>query len=124
MDMFGHTIFVWVNCGPISLDVSSLRDRSKVSYVGSTEPVTSVVPTQDNQTYLVTSLDSHIRLMDMSTGRLLNDFTSHVNSAYRCRGCFGHAEATVVCGDENGMIWAWDLMDVSYSGSETDVLLH
>ncbi|KAF8723915.1 hypothetical protein AX14_009021 [Amanita brunnescens Koide BX004] len=75
------------------------------------QPVTSVVPTQDNQTYLVTSLDSHIRLMDMSTGRLLNDFTSHVNSAYRCRGCFGHAEATVVCGDENGMIWAWDLMD-------------
>lgn len=89
---------------------------------GSTEPVTSVVPTQDNQTYLVTSLDSHIRLMDMSSGRLLNDFTGHVNTAYRCRGCFGHAEATVVCGDENGMIWAWDLMDVSHNGTETSVL--
>lgn len=97
-------------------------DRSKVSNAGSTEAITSVVPTQDNQTYLVTSLDSHIRLMDMSTGKLLNDFTGHVNNAYRCRGCFGHAEATVVCGDESGMIWAWDLMDVSQNGPGTFVL--
>ncbi|KIL68845.1 hypothetical protein M378DRAFT_1058066 [Amanita muscaria Koide BX008] len=74
-------------------------------------PVTSVVPTQDNQTYLVTSLDSHIRLMDMGTGKLLNDFVGHVNEAYRCRACFGHAEAIVICGDEKGMVWAWDLMD-------------
>ena len=50
--------------------------------------------------------------MDSSTGKLLNDFTGHVNEAYRCRACFGHAEATVVCGDENGQVWAWDLLDV------------
>ncbi|KAF8633335.1 hypothetical protein AX17_004507 [Amanita inopinata Kibby_2008] len=75
------------------------------------QPVTAVVPTGDDQTCLVTTLDSHIRLMDMTTGKLLNDFTGHVNNTYRCRGCFGHGEATVVCGDERGMIWAWDLMD-------------
>ncbi|KXN85324.1 WD repeat domain-containing protein 83 [Leucoagaricus sp. SymC.cos] len=74
-------------------------------------PVTSVVPTQDGQTLLVTSLDNHIRLMDMSTGKMLNDFTGHTNNSYRCRACFGHAEASVVCGDEKGMIWAWDLLD-------------
>ncbi|PPQ93789.1 hypothetical protein CVT25_013498 [Psilocybe cyanescens] len=74
-------------------------------------PVTSVVPTQDNQTYLVATLDNHIRLMDCSTGKMLNDFTGHVNEAYRCRACFGHAEATVICGDEKGQIWAWDLVD-------------
>ena len=77
-----------------------------------TDPVTSVVPTQDAQTLLVLTLDSHIRLMDSSTGKLLNDFTGHVNEAYRCRACFGHAEASVVCGDENGQVWAWDLLDV------------
>jgi mitogen-activated protein kinase organizer 1 len=74
-------------------------------------PVTSVVPTQDAQTLLVLTLDSHIRLMDSSTGKLLNDFTGHVNESYRCRACFGHAEASVVCGDENGQVWAWDLLD-------------
>ena len=70
------------------------------------------MPTQDAQTLLVLTLDSHIRLMDSSTGKLLNDFTGHVNEAYRCRACFGHAEASVVCGDENGQVWAWDLLDV------------
>lgn len=70
------------------------------------------MPTQDSQTVLVTTLDSHIRLMDMSTGKMLNDFTGHKNESYRCRACFGPAEATVICGDENGRIWAWDLLDV------------
>ncbi|CAK5265796.1 unnamed protein product [Mycena citricolor] len=74
-------------------------------------PVTSVVPTQDSQTMLVTTLDSHIRLMDVSTGKMLNDFTSHANEAYRCRACFGHGEASVICGDEKGAVWAWDLLD-------------
>ncbi len=76
------------------------------------DPVTSVVPTQDGQTLLVTSLDSHARLMDMSNGKMLNDFTGHDNDSYRCRACFGHAETTIICGDEKGKVWAWDLLDV------------
>ncbi|KAJ3554925.1 hypothetical protein NM688_g2852 [Phlebia brevispora] len=78
-------------------------------YIG--PPVTSVVPTQDGQTYLVTTLDSHVRLMDAASGKMLNDFTGHKVTEYRCRSCFGHGEASVICGDENGMVWAWDLVD-------------
>ncbi|KAG2015659.1 guanine nucleotide binding protein beta subunit, variant 2 [Coprinopsis cinerea AmutBmut pab1-1] len=74
-------------------------------------PVTSVVPTQDATTYLVTTLDNHVRLMDMGTGKMLNDFSGHSNESYRCRACFGYGEATVLCGDEKGLIWAWDLLD-------------
>ena len=77
------------------------------------DPVTAVVPTKDHQSYLVTTLDSHVRLMDGSTGKLLNDFKGHVNTSYRCRACFGFNEASVICGDENGAVWAWDLLDVS-----------
>lgn len=77
------------------------------------DPVTAVVPTKDHQSYLATTLDSHVRLMDGSTGKLLNDFKGHVNTSYRCRACFGFNEASVVCGDENGEVWAWDLLDVS-----------
>ena len=76
------------------------------------EPVTSIVPSQDNQTYLATTLDAHIRLMDMSTGKMLNDFQGHASTSYRIRSCFGHGEATVLCGDEHGTVWAWDLVDV------------
>ncbi|PCH43949.1 nuclear mRNA splicing protein [Wolfiporia cocos MD-104 SS10] len=76
-------------------------------------PVTAVVPSQDGQTYLATSLDGHVRLMDATTGKMLNDFTGHAIASYRCRSCFGHGEASVVCGDEKGMVWAWDLLDAA-----------
>ena len=68
---------------------------------------------QDSTTVLAATLDSHVRLMDLQTGKMLNDFTSHSNDSYRCRACFGHGEASVICGDENGQVWAWDLVDVS-----------
>ncbi|KZT67145.1 WD40 repeat-like protein [Daedalea quercina L-15889] len=76
-------------------------------------PVTSVVPSQDGQTYLATTLDAHVRLMDASTGKMLNDFKGANISSYRCRSCFGHGEASVVCGDEAGRVWAWDLLDAA-----------
>lgn len=79
----------------------------------SVEPVTSVVPTQDESTYLVMTLDGHIRLMDAITGKLLNDFSGHAHTSYRCRACFGQGEASIIAGDENGAVWAWDLLDVS-----------
>jgi mitogen-activated protein kinase organizer 1 len=50
--------------------------------------------------------------MDRSNGQLLNTFEGHLNHSYRSRACFGHGEATVICGDEDGKIWAWDLIDV------------
>lgn len=49
----------------------------------------------------------------MSSGKLLNDFTGHNHTSYRCRACFGHEEAMVVFGDEDGRVWAWDLVDVN-----------
>ena len=70
------------------------------------------MPSQDNQTYLATALDAHVRLMDMSTGKMLNDFKGHASASYRIRACFGHGEASVICGDEDGKVWAWDLVDV------------
>ncbi|TCD65183.1 hypothetical protein EIP91_003005 [Steccherinum ochraceum] len=81
----------------------------RTDFIG--HPVTAVVPSQDNQTYLVTTLDSHVRLMDAATGKMLNDFTGHTITSYRCRACFGHGEATIIAGDEKGTVWAWDLVD-------------
>ncbi|KAI9572070.1 WD40-repeat-containing domain protein [Boletus coccyginus] len=67
----------------------------------------------DATTLLVATLDSHVRLFDAVTGKLLNAFTGHAHMSYRCRACFGHEEASVVCGDENGQVWAWDLVDAA-----------
>lgn len=75
------------------------------------QPVTSAVLSSDSTTLLVSTLDSHVRLFDTTSGKLLNAFTGHNHTSYRCRACFGHAEATIVCGDEDGAVWAWDLVD-------------
>ncbi|KAL0956434.1 hypothetical protein HGRIS_002582 [Hohenbuehelia grisea] len=85
------------------------KGELRCDFIG--QPITAVVPTQDQQTILVTTLDSHLRLMDMSNGKMLNEFSGHTNTSYRCRGCFSHGEVSVLCGDEKGQVWAWDLLD-------------
>ena len=94
-----------------TLTLSSLSSSSHDKFL--LDPVTSVLLTQDAQTFLVTTLDSHIRLMDGATGKMLNQYTGHANEAYRCRACFGHGEGSVICGDEKGQVWAWDLLEVT-----------
>jgi len=83
----------------------------RADFVG--QPVTSIVPSADETTLLVATLDSNVRLFDAVTGKLLNAFTGHAHTSYRCRACFGHEEASVVFGDEDGQIWAWDLVDAA-----------
>ena len=110
-------------CEWASSGVTSSAVRPSVAYMRednplnhpSPAPVTAVAPSQDNQTYLATTLDAHARLMDMSTGKMLNDFKGHASASYRIRACFGHGEASVLCGDEEGKVWAWDLVDVRFS---------
>lgn len=114
MAMSAHTTYAWASSGRTSSDVCPFPVRNITAVLPSdpADPVTAVVPSQDNQTYLATTIDGHVRLMDMSTGKMLNDFTGHASSSYRIRACFGHGEASVVCGDEDGRVWAWDLVDV------------
>lgn len=110
----GHTTCARVNFAQTISVVRTraFRDECPVVRPFYVDPVTSVVPTQDESTYLVMTLDGHVRLMDAITGKLLNDFTGHAHTSYRCRACFGHGEASIIAGDENGAVWAWDLLDV------------
>ncbi len=116
--MSARTTYAWVSSARTSSDVRllycsySLYSRLTPHTLVYTDPVTAVVPSQDNQTYLATTIDGHVRLMDMCTGKMLNDFSGHASSSYRIRACFGHGDASVVCGDEDGKVWAWDLVDV------------
>ena len=41
-----------------------------------------------------------------------NPFSGHVGKEYRVRAFFGAGEATICCGDEEGRVWGWDLVDV------------
>ncbi|KAG8788123.1 hypothetical protein FRC15_006087 [Serendipita sp. 397] len=91
-------------------------------YLG--HPVTSIVPTKDLQTLLVTTLDGKIRLMDRKTGQCLNTFKGHKNESYRCRSVLDPKEESVILGDEDGRVWAWDLVTAASLTSDLPPTAH
>ncbi|EJT98009.1 nuclear mRNA splicing protein [Dacryopinax primogenitus] len=98
------------------------KGELRADYLG--YPVTSVLPTADLQTVLATILDSKVILLDDSAGTALATFTGHRNKEYRSRAAFGHQEASVICGDEDGRIWAWDLLDSKPLGENPPRKVH
>ena len=75
--------------------------------------VTSVMPTGQNDSLLVSSLDSTVRLMDKNDGKLLQAFRAegYTNTTYRIRSTLGMNDAMVISGSEDGQIFVWDLLD-------------
>jgi mitogen-activated protein kinase organizer 1 len=74
--------------------------------------VTSVVPAQAGDCYLVGTLDSKLRVMDRSSGKCLQTCKddSVVNETYRLRSCFAAADALVASGTEDGRVMVWDVL--------------
>lgn len=72
-------------------------------------PVTSIRHTSDDQTLLVASLDSTIRLLDKANGGLLISYKGHENDKYRIPAVFGRDERYVASGSENGKVLMWDI---------------
>lgn len=62
--------------------------------------------------------------MDCVTGQALNTFSGHLNTSYRTRACFAHGEAAVICGDEEGRVWAWDLVNGTPLGADKPPKVH
>lgn len=77
-----------------------------------TAPVTSVKTTKAGDSYLVSTLDSTIRLMDKRDGKLLQTFKSEQfgNDNYRIRSTLAAGDALVVSGGEDGQVFVWDVL--------------
>lgn len=73
--------------------------------------ITSVRQTKDGNAVLVSTLDSTIRLMDKGNGQLLQSYRGHTNTEYRIRSCLGLTDSIVLSGSEDGMLYAWDLLE-------------
>ncbi|KAL8890899.1 MAG: hypothetical protein Q9215_001976 [Flavoplaca cf. flavocitrina] len=74
-------------------------------------PITSVQQTADGNAVLVSTLDSVIRLMDKSNGRMLQSYKGHTNTDYRIRSSLGLGDSIVVSGSEDGKIYIWDVLE-------------
>ncbi|KAF2841314.1 WD40 repeat-like protein [Patellaria atrata CBS 101060] len=75
-------------------------------------PITSVTATNAGDSLLISTLDSTLRLLDLTTGKLLKAYKdpSYMNTSYRLSSTLGLHDSVVLSGSENGYIVAWDLL--------------
>lgn len=79
-----------------------------------TDSATSVKPTTDNSAILVSTLDNKVRLLDTATGSLLALFEGHTAESFRAHSTFGNSDASVISTSEDGRLFVWDLLEVSF----------
>lgn len=70
--------------------------------------------TNDSAMLLVSTLNSTLHAMDLEDGHEFQSYRGHTNKNYRSKAAFGVGEATVVMGDEDGKLWAWDVETVRF----------
>jgi len=73
-------------------------------------PVAALCLSADGQCLLLSCFDSTLRLLDCSSGQLLNEYHGAPARAFRMQPCFARDDALVVSGGEDGTIRAWDLV--------------
>lgn len=76
-------------------------------------PVTSLSVSKKGTELLVSSLDSTARLFDRTNGQLLKAYRddAFVNTDLRVRSTLGLNDSVVVSGSDDGMVFAWDLLE-------------
>ncbi|KAK0328667.1 hypothetical protein LTR82_000599 [Friedmanniomyces endolithicus] len=74
--------------------------------------VTSLGVTGAGDGYLVSTLDSKVRLMDCGSGACLQKFGGEgfVNEEFRVRSTLGMGDAVAISGGENGRVFVWDVL--------------
>ncbi|KAG5136648.1 hypothetical protein JHK82_021379 [Glycine max] len=77
------------------------------------QPVNCVSMSNDGNCILAGCLDSTLRLLDRSTGELLQEYKGHTNKSYKLDCCLTNTDAHVTGVSEDGFIYFWDLVDAS-----------
>ena len=75
--------------------------------------MTSLAPTAKGDAVLVSTLDSTLRLMDRSDGRMLRSYAApgeFRNGEYRTRSALGGDDGYALSGSEDGYVYAWDVL--------------
>lgn len=119
VQVLGHEVFVGSTDGRVRVyDLGSGYVDTDVLPAA----VTSVTPAKDGQSYLVSTLDSTVRLMDRASGKCLQTFKAEgfKNEEYRVRSTLAMADASVVSGSEDGRVFVWDVL----TGDVTEKIQH
>uniref|UniRef100_A0A0E0CLQ7 Uncharacterized protein n=1 Tax=Oryza meridionalis TaxID=40149 RepID=A0A0E0CLQ7_9ORYZ len=83
--------------------------RETVDNLG--HPVNCISLSNDRNCLLANCLDSTVRLLDKSTGELLQEYKGHICKSFKMDCCLTNDDAFVVGGSEDGYIFFWELVD-------------
>ncbi|XP_076800912.1 WD repeat domain-containing protein 83-like [Clavelina lepadiformis] len=78
-------------------------------FIGSA--VTSAKFSKDGQCILSSAHDNTLRLLDVTTGEMLGEYTGHKNSKYMIECGLNYKDDHVLSGSEDGLIYIWDLVE-------------
>lgn len=81
------------------------------------QPVNCISLSNDTNCVLASCLDSTLRLLDRSTGELLQEYKGHTCKSFKMDCCLTNTDAHVIGGSEDGSIYFWDLVDASVVSS-------
>ncbi|KAK0538130.1 hypothetical protein OC842_001379 [Tilletia horrida] len=87
------------------------------------KPIVSLTPNRNRSLLLVSTLDSTHRVLDLSDGTVLQTLRGHRNLSNRCHSVFTPDEASVLAGDETGILWRWDLLTADGAPVKPDQIL-
>lgn len=73
-------------------------------------PITSIDLAKNKKCLLVSSTDSKIRIFDLDTGEMLNEYSGHINTNYRTQSRYLMDEKCVISGSEDGKLYVWDII--------------
>lgn len=78
------------------------------------DPITNLRVAEDEQSYLVSCLHptkATVRLMDITTGKLLRDYSGHRHDSFKIEACFeSNNQQSIVSGSEEGTLYHWDVV--------------
>ncbi|KAH0775962.1 hypothetical protein KY290_007373 [Solanum tuberosum] len=81
------------------------------------QPVNCISLSNDGNCILASCLDSTLRLLDRSSGELLQEYKGHICKSFKTDCCLTNSDAQVAGGSEDGYIYFWDLVDASVVSS-------
>ena len=71
--------------------------------------ITSVCLSYDERFTLSSSVNGPLRLLDISSGKVINEYSGHIHTAYKTEAVISNNDLSVLCGSEDGKICKWDL---------------
>ncbi|KAF8693375.1 hypothetical protein HU200_038765 [Digitaria exilis] len=83
--------------------------RETVDNLG--HPVNCISLSNDGNCLLANCLDSTVRLLDKSSGELLQEYKGHACKSFKMDCCLTNDDAFVVGGSEDGHVFFWELVD-------------